>query len=801
MRKTTGPASRTRIENLFDREDPTIVRLARVKRRTHDFKTVPPAEEQAEIETGWEVHIRNKKSVRLKRAKAHAVLLEDRVWGFLYKLGFATLSGSGGASLLQKVGDQRSLSNQIDCVAADEEIVLCVECKSSARWRRDAHAQDWLAKFGAFREPMSTAVDETLGKKSGRQIKFVAFTSNRDLSDDDKARAAKSKIELFNENDLEYFEKLVSHLGDAARYQFLAEVLRGRDIPGLKIKVPALRSRAGGYTAYTFTASPDWLLKIGYVSHRARGAAADIDTYQRMVKGSRLKKIRTYIDEEGIFPTNIVLNFPTKKRSGTRSSASSDLDVVKEEYAGGISFEKIADAGTKDDGVVWGWLRVRAAYGSAWIIDGQHRLYAYSGHKWAKSSFLSVVAFQDLAQSKQGQMFVDINHEQKTVPRSLLEELKSRLHWDSPDLVARMEAVKSRAVQVINESFGSAFSGRILLADVKKTQLRCITLAAMTKALDTSSFYVTDARKGVHRFGPLYHGNSEAAQRRTIVVINRWFDSIRMNAGDWWDQGADRENGGLAMNDGVTVCINVLRSILVEHLGGDGELQAMGDENLAAAVAPYGDWLGKYLGSMSLVERAQFKNNLRGVQGQTWGTRTCQRDMRKSFPGFNPTGLDEYWKEREGARTGEAINRIREIEEMIQDFLIGRLKSGYPDMAGGPPHQWFKHGVPKRVSKVVQARLIENDGPAWADDPAVRPEHEFDLLHYRDVMQSDWGILKTIFAFEARGKESGTKWLVRVNRIRNESTAHGSRPGRVTDEDLDYLRGIEDELTLRLASN
>ena len=364
-----------------------------------------------------------------------------------------------------------------------------------------------------------------------------------------------------------------------------------------------------------------------------------------------------------------------------------------------------------------------------------------------------------------------------------------------------MEAVKSRAVQAINESFDSAFSGRILLADVKKTQLRCITLAAMTKALDTSSFYVTNYRKGVPRFGPLYHTSSEAAYRRTIVVLDRWFDSIRTNAGDWWDQGADRENGGLAMNDGGTVCINVLRSVLVEHLGSDGHLQAMGDEAVANAIEPYGDWLGEYLGGMSLVDRTNFRNNLRGVQGQNWGTRKCQLEMRKSFPEFTPAGLDEYWKEREGARTGEALELISGIERMLQSFLVGKLKSDIPDSASGPPHQWYKHGVPVTVHERLSSRMIKTYGPAWGDDAGVRPEQEFNLIDYRRIMMTHWDVFKPVLAFEKKQKEKGTKWLVRVNEIRNHSATHPSRPGRVTDEELAYLKSVDDELTLRLASD
>src|SRR5258708_36175192 len=64
---------------------------------------------------------------------------------------------------------------------------------------------------------------------------------------------------------------------------------------------------AGG-TAYTFSVSPEYLLKIAFVSHRAKGKASDIDAYQRLLKKGRLRSIRQYITDGGIFPTNIVIN-------------------------------------------------------------------------------------------------------------------------------------------------------------------------------------------------------------------------------------------------------------------------------------------------------------------------------------------------------------------------------------------------------------------------------------------------------------------------------------------------------------
>ena len=61
-----------------------------------------------------------------------------------------------------------------------------------------------------------------------------------------------------------------------------------------------------------FAIAPSYLLKIAYVSHRMKGKGSDINTYQRMMRRSRLNKIREFIEEKGVFPTNIVVNIDPK---------------------------------------------------------------------------------------------------------------------------------------------------------------------------------------------------------------------------------------------------------------------------------------------------------------------------------------------------------------------------------------------------------------------------------------------------------------------------------------------------------
>jgi DNA sulfur modification protein DndB len=320
---------------------------------------------------------------------------------------------------------------------------------------------------------------------------LAIFTWDVLLSENDVERAQEQKIALLNENDLHYNEQLAAHLGPAAKYQFFADMMPGKQVHGLRLAVPALETKMGKHTCYSFSITPEYLLKIAYVSHRLKGKASDVNTYQRMIKKSRLKKIREYISENGVFPTNIVVSL-----EGRRS----------------VRFEKGEQHGGPE-GARFGTLHLNPTYRSAWIINGQHRLFAYSGHDRAKNSHLSVLAFQNLPASQQAQLFIDINHEQKSAKRSLLQELYAELNWDADDEDKRIGAVVSKAIQALDEEKESPLYGRIQLTDDSVTDQRCISLTSIFTALNQPDMFIV--KKGV-QYGPLWAKENDKTLKRTL---------------------------------------------------------------------------------------------------------------------------------------------------------------------------------------------------------------------------------------------------------------------------------------------
>jgi len=737
--------------------------VARRKRQSLVYKSVRPALLDEEVKLGWKLVRKNRTTVRISKPKSHSVMLEDRVWTLLHHLGFSHLSGVGGAKL--STGPNNP-TTQLDVVALDGEVVVAAECKSSESAQRRPRFSEELAKLGAIRETLARAVRTDFPAEQKRQIVLAMFTSNATLSDNDRLRADEAKITLFTEAELDYYEALVAHLGPATRYQFLSDILPGKEISGLELTLPAVKSRIGGYNCYSFCVSPEYLLKIAYVSHRAKGKASDVDKYQRMIKRARLRSIREYITNDGIFPTNIVVNIADRW----------------------LRFDKVKESAVQQASV--GWLHIRPAYKVAWVIDGQHRLYAYSGHPRAAKSIIPVMAFSGLPASEQARLFVDINAEQRKVKQNLLQELYAELHWDAEDDEVRARAILSKAIQILDSNPGSPFQGRILKADESRTELRCISLTSMFQALEKTGFYIKRTKQGrVIEYGALWAGKNEHTMNRTVAVMTEWFGAVREGAKEVWDRGSS-EGGGLAMNDGVTVCINVLRSVL-QHLDETKRrsLLNLDDKELCENIRPFGLALGQYFGSLTAAQMSAFRS-LRGVQGQTTGTRRCQQALQAVDSSFKPHGLDDFLDAERLQNTHRAGEIILEIERVIQRTVLEELKREY----GESEQDWWFGGVPKQVRKKVDDRINEEGGKGGGR------EANFDLIDYREIALANWPMFEAIVADGKGNKDARTRWMTEVNDLRKKAM-HASKGLHlpITSEQLVWLESRADWLRQRVS--
>jgi len=755
------------IENILQVDE--LRALARAKMKSFAQKSVPPRDGAAAVQEGWTILKAGKTSVRLRKQKDGHELLKDRVWSLLYKMQMDFMSSSEGA--LIKSASSEASDLRVDVVAIDNEVCLAIQCISQDSFRRSSTFARVLENLCSARERLSKNVGKMWPLGHKRNVVLALFIENVQLQDKEREVAQSQNVIIFDEQDLDYYEKLNAHIATAAKYQLYADLLQGKTVPGLAIRVPAVRTRMGPLACYTFPISPEYLLKIAYVSHRSKGKASDVHTYQRMLTKVRLQKIREYISSRGIFPTNIVIN-------------------VDKRF---MSFQRVRQEGSSDESDasgLLGWLTIKPAYKSAWVIDGQHRLFAYSGHEYAKTGHLSVLAFEGITPSAQAKLFVDINAKQKSVKSSLLQELFAELHWDADSPTTRVQAIISKAVQTLGAEKDSPFLGRIQTADLSKDNLRCISLASVFRSLERHGFFIEEEQHNeVVRPGPFWAGNNDKTLNRTVFFVKSWFREIANAAPDWWNAGAG-DGGGLAMNDSVVACVNVLHSVL-QHLQKNRQpLARMDKDALWALVLPYAKALGAYLASFSGDARQKYRD-LRGSQGQTTRARRAQQALKESFPAFDPSGLEDFLS-REKEQTnlkGKAI--IDRLEVLIKKMVLQELKQEFGDQGD----EWWLQGIPKAVRLEAVTRSEKDDKQRGAR------EAYFDLIDYRTIVQGQWQLFQPLFGFGKKNenKERATKWMVDLNDMR-KVVAHSSSGISLTMEQLAELQNYEVTLKQRSAS-
>lgn len=741
---------------------------AKTRRSEYEMCSIKTSDLEEELQEGWEP-VPNKQGVRkswVRRKKSESTILRDRVWNLLYGMGFEYLSIDDGICMHLDGRKPEGQSLNLDIVAVDEEVALAIICRSFKEPSEDPGFEDLVEQLQRTREQLTKAVrDEFTAEHKITVLRAVAI-QNVQLTEVQKDYAKNRKVAILEESDLNYYESILKQMGPVSKYGLLADLLEGKSISGLEITVPALEHKLGHQRSYTFMIQPYYLLKIAYVSRRIKSRTAGLSTYQRMISKSRLREIRKFLSENKFFPTNIVINIGNPRHVSFMPSEKKKQTVKGEKF---------------------GWLTIKPSFRSAWIIDGQHRLFAYADHELALTSKIAVLAFVGLPVEKQAEMFIEINHKLKKVPPNLLYELYGDLHWDAEDPRDRAKAIASKAVVVLNADPDSPFYGRILFADEKgKGELRCITLQTLYTALMKTEFYVGKRTKKGIEFGAFWRDDPDASVERTVALVTSWFRTITASVEAWWSKGRADDGGGLAMNGPVAACIDVLRSVLV-HLESAGFApHEMSNEELLQAIDCYCHYIAEYLAAFSHADKLEFKKML-GSGGPARRRNMMQAAIHQRDSDFDPEGLQEFLEEERKRIDQEGWECFKRIERKLQDVLITKLKAEYQD--DEDEDAWFRKGVPIKIQKKVTDKIID-DG-----SKLERFEEHFEFIHYRDIIQHNWSTFGQILG-QGGNKENGTKWLSEVNNIR-KNPAHPSKKKLISREEVELLVRHEQFLVMQ----
>lgn len=744
---------------------------AETRRRLSPYESASVAHSRvSEFEAqDWVIDKALKTRTRLRKEKPHDVAFEDRVWATFARLEFTHLNRD--RTFQVAYGDAPNESAGFCVFAADDEVALVIECRSSETIRSGQFKRE-IETVSLRKEGLIRRVRDEF---PGRKVRFALATNNFTVSKEIGRRLAAAGIVHISEDAVEYFLGLADHLGSAAKYQLLGAFFSGEKIPNLEPIVPAIRGLMGGHVYYSFAIEPERLLKLSYVLHRNQANSALMPTYQRLIKKSRLKKVAGFVDGGGFFPNSVIVNIETDRR-------------------GGLRFES---AGKTDGTAKLGTLHLPPTYRAAYLIDGQHRLYGYAQSDRASDDLIPVVAFVNLERSEQVRLFMQINENQQAVPKNLRNTLNSDLLWDSPDHRERARALRLRIAQHLGDSRSSPLYGRIVVGENTKTSTRAITIDAISNGLSRGHFIGTFTKTNAKTFGTFYGGDNQSTFDLLTPFLELAFRFLREELPTQWALGSS-EGGFVFMNNGVEGYLRLLSDIVsfVADRGDVAPRTAPPAETFQAC-RYYLEPLVEHLADLSADEATEYRKMYGSGAGLRY-YRQLQQAVRQARPEFDPPGLDEWLAAQDKRFVREAIGIITDLEAFLKSDVRQRLEDEFHA-------DWEKSGVPRNLRRDSAERALSKNLDLDAEEHLEAWDCLY-LIDYKTILSQDAELWRNRFAkrYTRPGEErlSGSfrkraAWLNDLNRIRND-THHGRS---VSEGDFAFLVELRSWLLLDEVDN
>lgn len=759
-------------EHMIAKDASMLSRKFKSKKTPYDFRTIDLNEVDDYINDGWEVVTTLKRKAKVQREKDSGRHFEDDVWCMFYNLGFRTLNYD--EKLVIQWGPSAGDHHQIDVVAIDDEAIFVVECKAADKTKNAYFKRD-IDNLCQYKEGVTKALRQIYGEK---KVKFVFATRNYKFaeSSEDLKRMKDNNVYHFNENSYNYINNLIKAYKSSVKYQFYGLMFKNEKISSERIRIPALKGSMGGHDYYMLSIEPSKLLKIGFVLHRTKVNDSMAPTYQRLLVPSRLKGITKFIDEGGYFPNSIIINFDSSNKK------------MK------VQFEPSSNSG--DSNSRFGILSIPNAYGIAYIIDGQHRVYGYAGSKYKDTNTIPVVAFDNMDSQEQLKIFMDINENQKSVSPSLRLDLAEDINWDSERADSRMLALRSSIIKVLTRDSNSVLYTKISVGeDNAKLTFKPFDMALSKSGLlpkAANKTYTQDTDVCLYDCNNLDHNKAmNDAKKRISNLLRDSYAYMHEKLDEDTFKNFFEDNRG-------TYAFIVLVGTLNKHLIYSELLnQKSTTEQQIEAMSPYFDVLADYLTNLPVEHRS----TLFVVKGQgadtTW-LHMFENALNEKYSDYKPDGLKEWKESQDENLQQEGHNLGKQIEQILHDRVLKKLRELHGE-------KWEKT-IFEIKAKCLQR--MSSDIPEDADiDESNWPEY-LNTPDFKDIMEKNWIIPKedddNYVTFEEefsirlsddepfKSRRDKLKWLTDLISFRSSWTS--TKPKPLTRAQVDELHLILESL-------
>lgn len=561
-----------------------------------------------------------------------------------------------------------------------------------------------------------------------QEFRFVLAVIGAGITPRLRQRAEAARIAIWSESYLGACELLYRQIGTRSRFYIFKELgctpkrVSG-SVPRARASYPAFCLR-GKPRTYSLLVPASVLLDLAYVYRIQTGP---VEAYQRVLEPRKLKSVAEYLSAGRDFKNNIIVSFDKRirfRRVGPRAVAPYEF----------------------------GRVQLPNTYACMWVIDGQHRLYGYSRlNSPIRDELLQVTAIEDLEQSSQAQLFIDINENQKPVDPNIVWSLYQTIQSDPRHLTL------SKTFSALNES--GPLKGRIWIPNKSPSGKR------------SYSIYIANAGSSLEASGALERLSPPVAFRgdesRTVTnLLNRFFrDVLAVSRAEW-------RTTFLFTNNGLAVLFLLLRSILINNSG------------------VYESRIIRPLLRVALRQFFHAHSPAMTVQLASGGAGRQRTAVELESELVKADGSGHFRR-----RLGRAPSELQQSDpEILRELEIKLRKLVMKVLQRADPGRWWPSLIPTTVVPIAEDRKRKNESPfPWNDDSSLHPMYFVDFTHYSWIIHKNWSPhFQPIF----RDEDVLKGFLRELEPIRHK-IAH-NRPALSVDEQ-DTLRLISRKLLKAIA--
>ena len=609
---------------------------------------------------------------------SHDKLLEKKIWRLLYNFGPIFINDPKGLNekSLEFNIDTSEVDNtpkdvyQIDGIAIfdnlldpSKKFIIVQESKSAGKLKSSSDLNSYIDEFHTRKNVIKSRIDRIFAYKMN--VIFVLSTKNYKWEPSQKEKVLKdSDIIILSEIEQQYLQDCydISKNNFFVFNQFLGFFKKSTKCYPKTQVVGFVTNSVGMGEAITFSISAKKMMALTSVSHkRAKNiyqAQSDgglqESHYQRVLKKKRIGEIGRFLEEKKEpFQNNILVSFRGNRPQHLRT-------------------DQLHDKGENRGHLV----TIEGFPGTFHVIDGQHRLFGYSGVQSSEildDHLLIVTAFRNIDEKQEASLFLDVNRNQTKVDTGLMQEVERMIGFSSKG-ESQVKFMCNCICQDLRDLQESPFFNPKCIKDSEfsRDTSAKMTVADLSTSLKTSGLLGSKSfTRGLLMVDDDYNSTIDFATQFLIRV----FDELKLRTSDLWFEKDTLGRKKLASNN---ILMNyaiggifVLIGRFVKHAYRD-QLQDIKHSDIEKKIEPYIDHLIEKLNSFDATKLNYFfgfddineRRKYRGVRGAPYFA------TQMLVENFNITDF-------EGLVTADDINQVKDISSEGSD--LGKIPNNYKE--------------------------------------------------------------------------------------------------------------------------